>query len=657
MNAEEAGLNPIYAAAERYVKLGISVIPILPATKEPPIGFKWGEFARRIADASERYSWFVEHDWQLAIVSGPVSGWLVPLDFDGPGGYESLAVEHPRLRELPRLRTGSDKHHVWLRVPQPTRKYVTHAPDGSNLEVRAGTHYTLVPPSIHPSGEPYVWEQAPWAGVPVVDLAELGLPSRPPDDGKQEDASYSEGEPLTDAEAEHIIELLTPHYVPYSRHELCLALSGWLAGHGVPEADARSIVETLAEQAGDVSRLREFLRGVRDTYRKAREGITVAGWSRLTDRSAPLISPSTAKQLDLLLRYRQAEFRFTASQQSDQDDPETARAHPWIISVADLLKEPEEPDTWLVEGLVRDATLGLVVGPPKTYKSFFVQEMAVSLATGMPMFGAYEVPEPVNVIYVQEESARRFLRRRFRSILAGHELHPGALKDSLYAVTNEHFRLDEPAQLERLIKEGIEAFDAKVVIFDPLRELHWQDENKAEAMMPILSALKSIRDAYGVNIQLVHHNNKNPAYTSPADSIRGSTAIWGAMDSGIFLSTTDREDEMKVQVVLKEGGQVPHFLYRIESDEQAIRFNVMDLDGRKRGKSNDHIVTAIRSIGWASREDIASAVGLSTKRLLPRLNVLIEAGKLKRRERPAAYGQGKKYFYAVPEQSDDEPLL
>lgn len=642
MHAEAGMTNAIYEAAERLVRLGVSVIPIQPGTKEPPVGFRWGVYARRIADASERYEWFVERRYQMAVVSGPVSGWLVPLDFDGEGGYEALAARQPRVRELPRLRTGSGKRHVWLRVPRPIRKYTTRAPDGTRLEVRAGTHYTLVPPSIHPSGSPYVWEQPPWDGIPVIDLAEIGLPMMDPRDDAEPGEPIEEGEPLSERDRGLIVELLTPHYVPSARHELCLATAGWLAGHGVPESDARQIVRALAEQAGDTDRLKEFLRGVRDTYRRAREGYAVAGWARLTDREDPLVSPATAKQLDLLLRGRNLIII------DHEHDPQ----HPWIISVTDLLKEPEEPDLWIVEGLVRHPTVSLVVGPAKTFKSLLVQEMAVSVASGLPMFGLFSVPEARTVIYVQEESSRRAVRRRFRHILAGHDLHPGAVAETLYTVTNQGFEFDNPSTIQRLVADGIEAYEPDLVIFDPLAEMHGADENSSREMRPILKVMKQLRDTYGVSIVVVHHNNKSNQYTNPADMIRGTTAIWGAMDGGIFVMETERDNEKQVRVTLKEGGQVAPFIYRPQFEETRLQFTVCELEGqRRRTLTDEEIIAALRRLGgWWGAAELGSELGFSVKTIQARLNALVARGGIVRR-----VGRAGKFHYAVPGTSDDAP--
>lgn len=645
MAKEHAKMTLVYQAAEQLIRLGISVIPIEPGTKEPPAGFRWGIYAKRFADASERYQWFEVEGKQLAIVPGEVSGDLIPLDFDGPDGFDSLAERYPALLTFPRLQTGSGKSHVWIRSRRSTKKYVTKAPDGSNLEVRAGTHYTIAPPSLHPSGKPYRWIIPPWDGIPVIDLEDIGLVTIDP---RQETIGepISEDDPLSERDRLHITDLFEPHYIPYARHELCLAISGWLSGHGVPEADAQWIVTTLAERAGDQSRIKEFVRAVRDTYSKARQGISVAGWSRLIDGKDPLISPATAKSLDLILRYRNPIFTFDTG---NDDEPK----HPWIIDVADLLKEEDEPDIWHVEGVVRHPTVSLIVGPAKTFKSIFAQELCIAVATGTPMFGLFTVPEPRPVIYVQEESSRRAVRQRFRVILSGRQMVPGAVRGMLHTVTNQSFELDNPEAIKRLISDGIEHYGAELVVFDPLSEMHSADENAAKEMRPILKVLKQIRDAYNASIVVVHHNNKSKEHTNPADMIRGSSAIWAAMDGGIFVLDSDRDDQKKVKITLKEGSQVAPFIYRPIFNPDSVTFDIFDLEGGQKRTLNDQdILTFLTMVpGWHGVQEISQRIGFSAKTVRPRVDALAGRGQILKKQ----VGRSHTLFYATLGTADDAP--
>lgn len=106
----------------------------------------------------------------LAVVLGDVSGGLVCRDFDAPGLYESWRDRHPTLAaELPTVKTG-DGYHVYITCPGTRLRLV----DGGELRGKGG--YTVVPPSMHPSGVQYRW-LVPLGPTrpPEIDPIEVGL--------------------------------------------------------------------------------------------------------------------------------------------------------------------------------------------------------------------------------------------------------------------------------------------------------------------------------------------------------------------------------------------------------------------------------------------------------------------------------------------------
>ena len=131
------------AAALAYQQLGWSVIPLRHGEKIPIL--PWQEYQDRRANEDEIRAWFKR--WpraNLGIVTGPISG-LVVLDVDPRhGGEESLRLWSER-----------------------------HGPLPATAEAITGRGGMVVaPPSIHPSGQPYVWKPA----HAPTDLALAPLP-------------------------------------------------------------------------------------------------------------------------------------------------------------------------------------------------------------------------------------------------------------------------------------------------------------------------------------------------------------------------------------------------------------------------------------------------------------------------------------------------
>ena len=285
--------------------------------------------------------------------------------------------------------------------------------------------------------------------------------------------------------------------------------------------------------------------------------------------------------------------------------------------------------------------MNLIVGPPKTYKSFLAIEIALSIASGTPAFEMFPVFDQRRVLYVQEESSRGALWRRITRMLRGREIDGTALHGMFAIATNTNFMLDDVSHIQKLIERGIQEYGSEVVILDPLREMHTKNENAAEEMLPLLKAMKALRDQHGVTIIVVHHNNKNPDYSNPADSIRGTTAIWGAMDGGIFVGTTKDDKQSKVSVVLKEGGECEPFFVSIESEANEIRVNAFPINEEKKLVGDTQIIAVVERFPWAAIKDLAKELDMSERRLRPRLTALAGQGKI---QRTAA--NARRVFYA-----------
>lgn len=131
---------------------------------------RWKTTASSDPDVIERWyrSGFPGCNW--GVVCGPESGVWV-LDVDGDRGCESLAgliAEHgPLPRTLTSL-TGRGKH-LWFNYPCTGQIRTSVGKLRPALDVRAYGGCAIVPPSIHPSGRQYLWEDLT---IPAADAPE-----------------------------------------------------------------------------------------------------------------------------------------------------------------------------------------------------------------------------------------------------------------------------------------------------------------------------------------------------------------------------------------------------------------------------------------------------------------------------------------------------
>jgi hypothetical protein len=223
----------------------------------------------------------------IGLLLGETSGNLIDVDLDHP--------KTARLRDyfLPETamrtgRAGRPSSHFWyVAAPgtlQGTRQH--KMPDGAMcVEYRSNGGQSVIPPSIHPSGEDYRWEGKPWGGVDgptVVDGRKLAV----------QVALLALGTVLIDGWPKQ-----------GSRHEAYLALAGGLLRNGDSihpywQKNAPVLIRALAyatlDDDGPDVREKEVMDS---TLKRLRDGSLATGFGRL----AELIGEDHAKQVRYLV--------------------------------------------------------------------------------------------------------------------------------------------------------------------------------------------------------------------------------------------------------------------------------------------------------------------------------------------------------------------
>jgi len=155
--------------AQNYLTLGWSVFPIKPGSKRPL--FSWKEFQDRLPDAEEVAEWYrIWPDAGIAVALGPVSS-IVVADVDS---IEAQVCLEELLGGLPRTRTALSgsrqpgKAHYYFQAPDfPTAARYT--PLHPQLEFRGYGGAVVLPPSVHASGNRYLWRNR---RMPILALPE-----------------------------------------------------------------------------------------------------------------------------------------------------------------------------------------------------------------------------------------------------------------------------------------------------------------------------------------------------------------------------------------------------------------------------------------------------------------------------------------------------
>jgi replicative DNA helicase len=250
------------AAAAAYLRCGWAIVPV-PYRKKAPVLPGWPQVRLTPGDLV-RY--FNDRRGNVGVLLGRASHGLVDVDLDGA---EALALAERFLPVTPAVfgRAGKPRsHRLYVCEPVPVTVRFRAPGGGTLVELRADGCQTIVPPSVHPSGEAVAW-----AGT-----QERGRGSGPP-----EPAGVS-GEELARAVQRLAAAALLARVWPArgSRHEAALALAGALGRAGWRAEEIERFVAAVAAAAGD-EELRDRIRAAGDTWRRQAAGAATTGLRRL----------------------------------------------------------------------------------------------------------------------------------------------------------------------------------------------------------------------------------------------------------------------------------------------------------------------------------------------------------------------------------------
>jgi hypothetical protein len=262
--------QPILYAAKAYTAAGYRVVPV-PFRSKAPVLDGWQKLRLRPEELSEHFNGVLQN---IGILCGEPSGGLVDVDLDCP---EAQALAHVFVPDTGMVhgREGSPRSHRWFvardGVPEKVYRF-QDLPDGAGkrktlVELRSSGGQTVVPPSVHPCGEVYVWEGGS-AGLPV-DLDGNSL--------------------LRSVRLMAVCVLLARHYPGEgTRHEYALALAGGMLRHGYTAEETSLVVGTAARLGGDEEE-RDRVRAVADTSEALLARRKASGFPRLRKLIDPQI--------------------------------------------------------------------------------------------------------------------------------------------------------------------------------------------------------------------------------------------------------------------------------------------------------------------------------------------------------------------------------
>lgn len=478
-------------AALEYAAKGWAVFPLATGTKVPTAGSVGHKAATTDADTIRRW-WTTTPDANIGLATGAPSGvWALDVDLDtetGKDGNTDLDSLQSRFGELPPTRV-----HL---SPRGGGHFIFNMPTGIDVRNRAGINgmaldargtggYLVLPPSRTDRGVYSVATDLPIADAPQCLLDLVVRPSTPAPATPSLQPSFDIGDSDRVRRARAYLDKIPGGVDGEHGSNPCLwAASVLVWGYCLDRGTARQLMGEYSARCSPPWSEKEIEHKLDDA---AKGGIgKPQGW--LLDAPRPERNGTPAP---------------SASSAPPTTEPERPRFT--IYSDAEFARGDFRPN-WLVKNV-------LTVGEPcgigaamKSLKTSIACDLALSLVTGTPFLGTFEVVRPVGTLFLSGESGRSTTQ-----LLRSRVLDAKGLRDAEF--DSMFWQFDTP-QLDDLIGMGqlVEAYakrGVEVAILDPLYLMFGEVDPRSifEAGRALRNVSRLFSDK-GITPILIHHASR-----------------------------------------------------------------------------------------------------------------------------------------------------
>jgi len=293
----------------------------------------------------------------------------------------------------------------------------------------------------------------------------------------------------------------------------------------------------------------------------------------------------------------------------------------------------------LVQDWLPEATIGFVVAPPGSYKTWLTFDMAVSVATGTPFLGKYPVQRTGPVLLIQQEDFHGDIAQRLAIILQSRlDLKAEVTEDDqfevkappeipIYIHPDRNLRFADQVVMDAL-ELRIRELRPALIILDPLYSAAMTDDYMTKSAEQMLR-LKVMRDRYGCSFLVAHHTTKH------ADNMERSR-LWGSQFLNALLETgwQVKRSENNSSTIIRRHFKVAKapaediwVEFDINTDNLPYRYHVKILTGAEAVESGTDLNSKILDLLGGSKKpmtinEIADALGVHRSTISRRIKAL-----------------------------------
>ena len=491
----------------RLVELGYTVLPIRPGTKRPDLK-DWPNHATTAADVVKWYSnGRAEHGAGINARDTPA----IDVDVMDQEIADAMsdAIDDIFAGHVLLARVGlAPKFLVPCRSAQPFRKLTSKVYTDGKHEHKVeilGDGQQWVAYHEHPdTGKPYYWPAGELVGVSREQLPEL----RVPDAQRVIDAFEVLAAGMV-ASGRWSVKS-APERPAVETHDTDDPFADQPIGKG--ESEVAAVLARYPNADADYDHWFQVLAAVHHELGDAGRELAL-DWSSSSTKHADEKFDTTWNSLG---RYtgRQITLRSLLKEDKPEHKPRAAESsnpfqvHDWADYKQNYLSTP-----WIIKGVLPQAEVGILYGQSGSGKTFFVLDLAATVARGAQWRGRRVAA--CRVVYVAAE-AREGIKKRMDAY-DQHVCAEGARPDIIASAPN--LLSSDATALSKAIGS------AGLIILDTMAASHSGDENSAKDMGLFLAACKDLSLATGAMVLAVHHTGKEES-----KGMRGSSALFAGAD-------------------------------------------------------------------------------------------------------------------------------
>ena len=543
-------MNELKEAALHYAEIGLAVFPLKEQTKYPLTnnGFK---DATTDLDQIERW-WTRNPTANIGIATGQLSGGLVVIDMDvdkemDKDGYHAFVrwcdENYLILPDSWLSITGRGGYHLLYKSSFPVPTKIGWLED---VDIKADGGYIVAPPSIHPNGTRYEWEQAPDDYDLITD-----------DDI---DVEFIFNSIIASDKTDRSEPLKVPEEIPEGcRDDFMFKLACKYQAMGMSDAEMEAALMAANKERCKPPLPEKQIKQKLKQAQKYKKGEVVE------DNSAVVAKRKTYNKT-----HRAIEESITEND----------------LSMPTLEGFEEREKEWLITGYIPKGAVTLLCSDGGIGKTTLWCDTLAAFTTGRSTIfdKALEIPfhtgQTRSVMYFsKEDPTEEILKRKLREA--------GADQTKIRCFGLDDERLNKIWYGSLLLEKLVEKYRPDIVVFDTLQAFlpDGVDMAKRKDMRDALNPLNALGAQFGTAFLMIMHTNKSN--NSGRQRMADSSDIWDLGRSALMAGRTKEEGIMYLSHEKSNYGRL----------QKTILFSVTDsgieYKGTSKRKDRDYMADNI----------------------------------------------------------------